>query len=531
MNLHFSTTGTLLIAWIALTLANLSRAQSFTETLQFPGSASRTDVSLLGSAKTVGDYVQLTDALATQEGSLVIASIPPGETVKRLTVKFEVQTPTAGSTTPPADGFSFNFGPDLFGSTIGEDGIPTGLAITFDTFDNGGSDTAPAAEVVYDSAVKAGISFSGTRVGGRAAGYATSTAESLSTGDTPVPVQIDLAVPNAGGNALVSVTWKGVQILQNVAVPYTPSKGWRIGFGGRTGDKYQKQSVRNISIEADTVVNLTVTSAFGGTQVYPAAGSSSISGGQSVTFTAPDYVYLDRYGKTLTGTDDDMRQRAAYRAKRVGGTVNGQPLATGSTLKLTSDSVVNWQWELEYLAEVNTGTESIQGLASSSVTDSTNQPTLGRNFRPLNYNFNSVVYSQIMGTGAGLDIQFQPKGYVVENAPGAPERFLQLSGGGDHLRADSAGTGLTGDDGSFSIEFWARRDPQTMTADQNVVSLGSSTVSGGQLRAGFTATNAFFLSNNGTTVTAPASLTDDSWHHWAAVNDKTANTVTLSRDG
>jgi hypothetical protein len=531
MNLHFSTTGTLLIAWIALALANLSRAQSFTDTLQFPGSASRTDVSLLGSAKTVGDYVQLTDASATQEGSLVIASIPPGETVKRLTVKFEVQTPTAGSTTPPADGFSFNFGPDLFGSTIGEDGIPTGLAITFDTFDNGGSDTAPAAEVVYDSAVKAGISFSGTRVGGRAAAYASSTAISLSTGDTPVPVQIDLAVPSAGGDALVTVTWNGVKILQNVAVPYAPSKGWRIGFGGRTGAEYQKQSVRNISIEAETVVNLTVTSAFGGTQVYPAAGSSSISGGQSVTFTAPDYVYLDRYGKTLMGTDDDMRQRAAYRAKRVGGTVNGQPLATGSTLELTADSVVNWQWELEYLAEVNTGTESIQGLAASSVTDSTNQPTLGRNFRPLNYNFNSVVYSQIMGTGAGLDIQFQPKGYVVENAPGAPERFLQLSGGGDHLRADSAGTGLIGDDGSFSIEFWARRDPQTMTADQNVVSLGSSTVSGGQLRAGFTATNAFFLSNNGTTVTAPASLTDDSWHHWAAVNDKTANTVTLYRDG
>jgi hypothetical protein len=536
MNLHFSTTGTLLIAWIALALANLSRAQSFTDTLQFPAAASRTDVNRLGSATIVGDYLQLTDSVASQEGSLVIASIPPGETVKRLTVKFEVQTPTAGSTTLPADGFSFNFGPDLFGSTIREEGVATGLAITFDTFDNGGSDTAPAAEVVYDSAVKAGISFSGLRAGGRAASYSLATdssgnSMSLSTGDTPVPVQIDLAVPNAGGNAQVSVTWKGVQILQDVAVPYTPSKGWRIGFGGRTGGSYQKQSVRNISIEADTVVNLTVTSAVGGTQVYPAAGSSSISGGQSVTFTAPDYVYLDRYGKILTGTDDDMRQRAAYRAKRVGGTVNGQPLNTGSTVKLTEDSVVNWQWELEYLAEVNTGTESIQGLSASSVTDSANQPTLGRNFRPLNYNFNSVVYSQIMGTGAGLDIQFQPRGYVIENAPGAPERFLQLSGGGDHLRADSAGTGLTGDDGSFSIEFWARRDPQTMTADQNVVSLGSSTVSGGQLRAGFTASNAFFLSNNGITVTAPASLTDDSWHHWAAVNDKTANTVTLYRDG
>jgi hypothetical protein len=39
------------------------------------------------------------------------------------------------------------------------------------------------------------------------------------------------------------------------------------------------------------------------------------------------------------------------------------------------------------------------------------------------------------------------------------------------------------------------------------------------------------VSNNGTTVAAPAALTDDSWHHWAAVNDKAANTVTLYRDG
>ncbi|NIP93230.1 MAG: hypothetical protein GWO24_07140, partial [Akkermansiaceae bacterium] len=67
-------------------------------------------------------------------------------------------------------------------------------------------------------------------------------------------------------------------------------------------------------------------------------------------------------------------------------------------------------------------------------------------------------------------------------------------------RTDSAGTGLIGADGSFTIEFWARRDPLEMTEDQNVVALGSSTASGAQLRVGFASSNGFFLTNNGVRV-------------------------------
>jgi hypothetical protein len=48
---------------------------------------------------------------------------------------------------------------------------------------------------------------------------------------------------------------------------------------------------------------------------------------------------------------------------------------------------------------------------------------------------------------------------------------------------------------------------------------------------GFTPANAFFVGNNVAVVAAPAALTDNSWHHWAAVSDKTADTVTLYRDG
>lgn len=511
----------------------------FSKDLQFPNDVTGGDVDLGGSATVPAgaSYVELTPAANGQSGNMVIKSIPVRQKVSRMVVKFQVQT--TGGTTPPADGFSFNFGPELAANEpIGVDGISEGLAVTFDTYDGENPDPAGALEVVYDSVVKQGVSFSVTRPDGAMPLYpvvedASGNPQSLTTGDNWVPVQVDLVGDPDLGGGLVSVTWNGYRVLKNVPVPYLPaeSEGWQIGFGAQTGALNQAHRIRNVSIAADTYVTLDVISQFGSSLVSPPGGRRSYNTGESLTFSVPPFVYLDRYRKTLTGTEDDMRLRAAYRAKLVGGSIGGQPLSGGSTIKLTESAVVNWQWELEYLAEVNTGTESIQGLSASSVTDPTNQLTLGRNFRPLNYNFDSVVYSQIMGTGNGLDIQFQPKGYVIENAPNSPERFLQLSGGGDHLRADSAGTGLIGGDGSFTVEFWARRDPVAATADQNVVSLGSSSASGAQLRAGFTSGNAFFLTNNGVTIAAPAALTDNSWHHWAAVNDKTANTVTLYRDG
>jgi hypothetical protein len=511
----------------------------FSKDLQFPNDVTGGDVDLGGSATVPegASYVQLTPAANWQSGNMVIKSIPVRQKVSRMVVKFQVQT--TGGTTPPADGFSFNFGPELAAiEPIGVDGISEGLAVTFDTYDGENLDPAGALEVVYDSVVKQGVSFSVTRPDGAMPLYpvvedASGNPQSLTTGDNWVPVQVDLVGDPDLGGGLVSVTWNGYQVLKNVPVPYLPaeSEGWQIGFGAQTGALNQAHRIRNVSIAADTYVTLDVISQFGSSLVSPPGGRRSYNTGESLTFSAPPFVYLDRYRKTLTGTEDDMRLRAAYRAKLLGGSIGGQALLGGSTVKLTESTVVNWQWELEYLAEVNTGTESIQGLSASSVTDATNQPTLGRNFRPLNYNFDSVVYSQITGTGNGLDIQFQPKGYVIENAPNSPERFLQLSGGGDHLRADSAGTGLIGGDGSFTIEFWARRDPVAATADQNVVSLGSTDSPGEQLRVGFTPANAFFVGNNVAAVAAPAALTDNSWHHWAAVNDKTANTVTLYRDG
>lgn len=533
---------------VRITLQRLSFQPDTSEPLSLPGALFAKDVRIpddidsgevdrFGSATVQGSAVELTSATNNQNGKLIIKSIPTRQKVSRMVVKFEAQIEEG--TTPPADGFSFNFGPDITAATtIGDNGAARGLAVTFDTYDEGGSDTGPAVEVLYDSVWKSGISFLGQRQNDRFPAYpvvedAAGKSMSLTTGAAWVPVQVDISGDLENGGGVVNVTWNGYRILTDVAVPYVPARaeGWHIAFAARTGGLNQAHRIRDISIAADTYVTLDVTSKVSHKSMTPPVGRHSFHTGEPVTFSAPDYVYLDRYGKSLSGTEEEMRSQAAFRVRRVGASIGQQALPNNATFTLTEDAVVNWQWELEYLAEVNTGTESIEGLSASSVTDPVNQPTLGRNFRPLNYNFTSTVYSEIRGTGTGLDIEFQPRGYVIENAPVAPERFLQLSGTGDHLRSDAAGTGLIGGDGSFTIEFWARHDPLKMNADQHAVSLGSSSASGGQIRAGFTAANAFFVSNNGTTVAAPAALTDDSWHHWAAVNDKAANTVTLYRDG
>ena len=128
------------------------------------------------------------------------------------------------------------------------------------------------------------------------------------------------------------MTWNGVKILENIAVPFSPAQGWHLGLGARTGAKTMAQRVRNISIEADALVHVSVNSAYGEHLLSPAPGSKPYTKGQSVTFSAPDFVYLDRYRKTLSGTDNENQRLAAYRARRVGGTRNGEPLQPGATV-------------------------------------------------------------------------------------------------------------------------------------------------------------------------------------------------------
>ena len=526
---------------IFLLLASLicsreSRAQYQQDSYLFPAAAARPEVTLYGTAKlptATSDFLSLTEALASQQGGIVIKALAAGGKVANLTVDFEIQID--GGSVPPADGFSFSFGPDIFGSSLGEDGSPKGMSVSFDSFDNGGVDTAPAMEVLYDGVVKDGRYLGGTRADSRArSGSFSNTAIAndlstglplqLTTGTNWVPVQVKLAVPVENEGGLVSVTWNTTSLLKNVKIPYAPQANWRIAFGARTGGKFESHRLRNIKVAYDAAVKLVVHSPYGPEQVVPAAGSKTYFKGQEVVFSAPKYVYLDRYKKALKGTDEEIQKLAFYRADLIGSDVGGAPgPANGSTLTLNADAVVNWQWDVKYLAEVQTGSDLITNVVSAGGVP------LGRAFSPLGSNFNSVVTNNVY-TGPQKSTS-TVRGYVVENAPNSPEHSLALSGTGDYLRAADAGGSLAGSDGSFTVDFWARRDPVAAAGDQNVVAQGSAALPGAQWRVGFRASGAFFLDNNQISAAASASFTDSSWHHWAAVNDRAGNAITIYRDG
>ncbi|MFM1770653.1 MAG: hypothetical protein RJA22_3182 [Verrucomicrobiota bacterium] len=482
---------------------------------------------LYGSAqlRPAGNYLALTDQAQYQKGTFLIDALPRDQRLSSLRAQFLIRL-DKGSSGTPADGFSFNFGPELLPDAVGEDGITNGLAVTFDSFDNGGGDSAPAVEVLYNSSVLAGATFAGRT---RTAVWTNDTnGLSFSTGTNYIPVIIDL-VPDAGGSfSLVSVTWNGSNMLSNVRIPYTPAQGWRVAYGARTGAFYETHYLRDVELSGDTTVQLTINSEYGRTRVDPPAGTSLRSPGDNIVLSAPAYIYLDRYRRELPETPLALSSVAHYRARLV--TTSPAP---GSTLTLEKDTVVTWQWELQNLAEVNTGTEGITGLSPTDVTDPTHVDTLGRRYlAPNTTGFDSIVYKSIQGSAQ--PVRFAARSFVMENAPASPERYLELAGEGDHLRANGTDpAALFEANGSFTVEFWARvNDTDTPpTQDQVALGLGSQAGARQQVVVGFGTDRGFFIDNRQARVAAPGSWTDDSWHHWAVVNDAGGGAVRLYRNG
>ncbi|MDB6111660.1 MAG: hypothetical protein JWR69_3410 [Pedosphaera sp.] len=164
----------------------------------------------------------------------------------------------AGSSTP-ADGFSINFArdtdPAIFSDTFGagpdnnppngqEEGTTTGLAISFDAFQNGSAADVVGLTIKADNVVLTNIPMPNFN-------RACADATSLQTGTNDPPSITNLCWQPLSvklqPNGLLSVSYKNVTLLTNFITQYTPSPG-RLIFAGRTGGSYQEQDVDNISI-------------------------------------------------------------------------------------------------------------------------------------------------------------------------------------------------------------------------------------------------------------------------------------------
>lgn len=132
------------LAVVQLGAPSASHAGSFASTWN-TGTESR--ATLVGDAAAVNAKVVLTSNAGSEFGRVVIDDLDPGRAVD----SFHGCTDLFIGNGTGADGFSFNFGdPDSIASDA--EGVTNGLAVSLDTYDNGGGDIAGQIAVYYDGA-------------------------------------------------------------------------------------------------------------------------------------------------------------------------------------------------------------------------------------------------------------------------------------------------------------------------------------------------------------------------------------------
>lgn len=195
-------------------------------------------------------YVSVTDAVNSQQGMFVLPEFTNGELVSGFKATFKVQI--GGGTSRAADGMAFAFSSSIDeGSTYGEEG-PGGAAliVSFDTWDNNGTDTAPSIDVKVngndDASIVATTWLAGEREGGRSRPSAIfkdslgNEVSLMTSGWADVSIEVK--------DNVLSVSYKGVETVKGVVVAFPPTAG-RFAFGARTGGANANQWVDSLRIE------------------------------------------------------------------------------------------------------------------------------------------------------------------------------------------------------------------------------------------------------------------------------------------
>ncbi|HON07747.1 MAG TPA: immunoglobulin domain-containing protein, partial [Verrucomicrobiota bacterium] len=177
------------------------------------------EVSPNGGVDNSG-VLKLTRNINGQASSMVINEFVPGSTVKKFTAIFKMHLGEGSGN--PADGFSFNFGPDLINGLGGdaENGVGSGLRVCFRIFGDDRiqikkGDDAPLVDFL-----------------------------------TPVYGVADYVVCtiNFDEDGTVDVTWNGVAIATDVQTGVVPEPGYRFGIYARTGGENANQWLDDLRI-------------------------------------------------------------------------------------------------------------------------------------------------------------------------------------------------------------------------------------------------------------------------------------------
>ncbi len=230
--------GFVFIALALLVFTAPARAGSFSSDFNSglpDGSTVFGNASITPNDGTGGGYgnsgcLELTPLATSQNGVFIITNdLDAGQPVVSFTAQFKVFLGSVGN---GADGFSFNFAPDLnlFGGWgAPEEGDGTGLTVSFDTFPNPAPDKAQSIEIKVGGVSLGNNLFPGLRAG------------------TFVDVAI-LFKPNG----TLDVIYDGVYAVSNLNVGFVPTAGSLFGFGARTGSVTDHHRIDDLSIVTHT---------------------------------------------------------------------------------------------------------------------------------------------------------------------------------------------------------------------------------------------------------------------------------------
>ena len=189
-----------------------------------------TGLTFSGSAAMNGGFLKLTTAVNGQNGRVVLDDFTSGRPITEFTATFKASL--FGGTTPPADGFSFNLSPAPASAfNVGaEDGVITGLAINFDTYDNAGD--GPSVEVRWNSVVI------GTRF------FQSSQSPAVTD---PLVAQRDVRI-QLHPNGTIDVRYGTNVLFDHLPTPYVPITGGQWVLGGRNGGLNDNHWIDDLSI-------------------------------------------------------------------------------------------------------------------------------------------------------------------------------------------------------------------------------------------------------------------------------------------
>jgi hypothetical protein len=202
-------------------------------------------MSFFGGAKVEAGFLKLLSVPNDSFGIAYINDFNKGQPVHGFRATFDAAlfgATCCGGGLFPADGFSFNLVPAAtvlanpgYGEP-GEEGLAAGLAVNFDTWDNGGGE-APAIEVKWLDQVIARASFQASQSPAGAPNAASA---------------LRAVVINLDTDGTLDVSYGGIQVLSDVPTPYQPSvigvPKWVLG--ARVGQANDNHWFDNLRITA-----------------------------------------------------------------------------------------------------------------------------------------------------------------------------------------------------------------------------------------------------------------------------------------